>query len=391
MVRSEHMKQANKSVLFATLSAIALTGCTDTSGLDFDFRRNNYNTAEAAQKATADRPQPDANGIISYPTYRVAVARRGDTLKSVAERIGQDPASLAKYNGTTVDARLREGEVVSIPGQTGSAVPAQRGVTTAPLDGESDVNITALAQSAIGTSPTTPRTSGTSASQSEPLRHRVERGETAYTIARLYQVSVRSLAEWNGLGSDLSIREGQQLIIPVAKAEPVKTASASTVTAPGTGTPTPTPPSAKAPLPVTTPPAIKPAAKPATAPKATQVATPKGGQLAYPVQGKIIREYVKGKTDGIDLSAAVGSSIVAAEKGVVAAITADADQVPIVVIKHDSGLLTVYANVGDIKVAKGAAVTRGQRIGSIRDGNPAYLHFEVRRGFDSVDPMDFLK
>ena len=31
-----------------------------------------------------------------------------------------------------------------------------------------------------------------------------------------------------------------------------------------------------------------------------------GGKLAYPVQGKIIREFVKGKTDGIDIVAGVG-------------------------------------------------------------------------------------
>lgn len=382
------MKYSSKRVLWVTLSAIALTGCTDTSGFDFDFRRNNYNTADAALKATADRPQPDSRGIISYPTYQVAVARRGDTLQSLAERIGQDANVLAKYNGTKPDARLREGEVVSLPSKV-STVPAPSGVKTTTLDGSNEVNITALAESAIGNAPSATTGQKATPKGDEPLRHRVERGETAYTIARLYQVSVRSLAEWNGLGSDLGIREGQYLIIPVAKPEPVKVAEAKPkVTAPGTGTPTPTPPSAKVPLPVET--KVTPAPKVVETPK-TVTAGPKGGKLAYPVQGKIIREYVKGKTDGIDLSASVGSSIVAAEKGVVAAITADADQVPIVVIKHDDGLLTVYANVGDIKVAKGTSVTRGQKIGSIRDGNPAYLHFEVRRGFDSVDPMDFLK
>jgi murein DD-endopeptidase MepM/ murein hydrolase activator NlpD len=122
-----------------------------------------------------------------------------------------------------------------------------------------------------------------------------------------------------------------------------------------------------------------------------KVAAPTGGRFAYPVNGKIIREYVKNKTDGIDLSAAPGSTIVAAQAGTVAAITADADQVPIVVIKHADNILTVYANVADISVSKGTAVSRGQPIGKVRNGNPAYLHFEVRNGFESVDPMDYLK
>ena len=385
------MNYARKSALIATLSAIALTGCTDTSGFDFDFRRNQYNTADAALKATEARPKPDEKGIINYPTYQVAVARRGDTLRSLANRIGMDADSLAKYNGTSPDAQLRQGEVVSLPSKVASSVPAPSDVTTSTLDGGNDVNITELAQTAIGTSTPSAKPS-TSQPGKDPIRHRVERGETAYTIARLYRVSVRSLAEWNGLDSNLNIREGQYLTIPVASDEPAKPVAAKPkVTAPGTGTPTPTPPSAKAPLPVAPVAPAKPTvSKPAPVVQ-KPVAAPTGRKMAYPVQGKIIREYVKGKTDGIDLSAPVGTSIVAADKGTVAAITADADQVPIVVIKHDNGLLTVYANVGDIKVAKGAAVSRGQKIGSIRDGNPAYLHFEVRRGFDSVDPMDFLK
>lgn len=385
------MNYARKSALIATLSAIALTGCTDTSGFDFDFRRNQYNTADAALKATEARPKPDEKGIINYLTYQVAVARRGDTLRSLANRIGMDADSLAKYNGTSPDAQLRQGEVVSLPSKVASSVPAPSDVTTSTLDGGNDVNITELAQTAIGTSTPSAKPS-TNQPGKDPIRHRVERGETAYTIARLYRVSVRSLAEWNGLDSNLNIREGQYLTIPVASEEPAKPVAAKPkVTAPGTGTPTPTPPSAKAPLPVApVAPATPTVSKPAPVVQ-KPVAAPTGGKMAYPVQGKIIREYVKGKTDGIDLSAPVGTSIVAADKGTVAAITADADQVPIVVIKHDNGVLTVYANVGDIKVAKGAAVSRGQKIGSIRDGNPAYLHFEVRRGFDSVDPMDFLK
>ena len=385
------MNYARKSALIATLSAIALTGCTDTSGFDFDFRRNQYNTADAALKATEARPKPDDKGIINYPTYQVAVARRGDTLRSLANRIGMDADALAKYNGTSPDAQLRQGEVVSLPSKVASSVPAPSDVTTSTLDGGNDVNITELAQTAIGTSTASAKPS-TNQPGKDPIRHRVERGETAYTIARLYRVSVRSLAEWNGLDSNLNIREGQYLTIPVASEEPAKPVAAKPkVTAPGTGTPTPTPPSAKAPLPVApVAPATPTVSKPAPVVQ-KPVAAPTGGKMAYPVQGKIIREYVKGKTDGIDLSAPVGTSIVAADKGTVAAITADADQVPIVVIKHDNGLLTVYANVGDIKVAKGSAVSRGQKIGSIRDGNPAYLHFEVRRGFDSVDPMDFLK
>ena len=112
--------------------------------------------------------------------------------------------------------------------------------------------------------------------------------------------------------------------------------------------------------------------------------------FAYPVNGKIIRDYVKNKTDGIDLSAPEGTEIVAAEKGIVAAITADTQEVPIIVLKHEGGLLTVYAGVGDIIVKEKEEVVRMQKLGTMQPGNPPYLHFEVRRGFESIDPLDLL-
>ena len=80
----------------------------------------------------------------------------------------------------------------------------------------------------------------------------------------------------------------------------------------------------------------------------------------------------------------------AAADGTVAAITASADQVPIIVVRHADNLLTVYANVDRIKVAKGDTVKRGQQIAQLRGGDNAYVHFEVREGFDSVDPTPYL-
>jgi murein DD-endopeptidase MepM/ murein hydrolase activator NlpD len=64
--------------------------------------------------------------------------------------------------------------------------------------------------------------------------------------------------------------------------------------------------------------------------------------------------------------------------------------VPIVVVKHPDNLLTVYANVDGITVKKGDTVKRGQNIAKIRDGDSNYVHFEVRKGFNSVDPMPYL-
>ena len=66
-------------------------------------------------------------------------------------------------------------------------------------------------------------------------------------------------------------------------------------------------------------------------------------------------------------------------------------QVPIIVVRHPDNLLTVYANVGGIKVKKGDKVKRGQKLAELRGGDDAYVHFEVREGFDSIDPSPYLE
>ena len=126
-------------------------------------------------------------------------------------------------------------------------------------------------------------------------------------------------------------------------------------------------------------------------PKAQQSSVSSASRMAMPVEGKIIRAYDQKLNPGLDISAPWGSKVVAAEDGVVAAITKDTDQVPILVVRHADNLLTVYARITDLKVAKGDSVKRGQTLAILRKSNPAYLHFELRQGFDSIDPMPYLQ
>lgn len=382
-------KSAMRRCSTALVAIVVLAGCEGP--LDYDLRGNvgGFSTADAANAATADRPTPDARGVITYPNYQVAVARGGDTVGSVATRVGLPVGELARFNGLQPNASLREGEVLALPRSVGAgtggvdiATIAGTAIDEAPSDGSVRTTTLQPAQPAPAPAPV--------ASGPEPIRHKVKRGETAYTISRLYQVSVESLAEWNGLGPDFTVREDQYLLIPV-KDQPAPRAAtpvaAATVTEPGQGSPTPTPPSATQPLPDEK---VEPAAEP---PDVTAEAPTNSGSsaLGFPVTGRIIRTYDKGRNEGIDIAAAPGTAVKAAEAGTVAAITADADQVPIIVIKHNNDLLTVYANVEDITVKKDDRVRRGQNIASLRDGDNAYVHFEVRKGFESVDPEPYLQ
>jgi murein DD-endopeptidase MepM/ murein hydrolase activator NlpD len=395
-------------VLGMTTAFAALTACTGGAPggkLDWDFRSGSstLDTTGAAQAAAAARPAPDGRGVISYPGYQVAVARRGDTVASVASRVGLGAEELARYNALTTGDTLRDGEVLALPRRvaeqggmmaSGTAAPGAGSVigsgTVAPVD-VSSIATTALNRVQSGTA-AAPAAAPVAPAGNEPVRHQVRRGETAFSIARTYNVSARSLADWNGLGPDLAVREGQYLIIPTASGTP-PLQKTEVVTAPGAGSPTPPPPSAAKPLPVEkTAPAAAPAKNAPASPDLSASRTAaSASQFAMPVDGKIIRGYTKKKNEGIDIAAAAGTPVRAAADGTVAAITMDTEQTPILVLRHADSLLTVYAGVAGITVKKGDAVKRGQTIATVRSGSPSFLHFEVRRGVESTDPMPFLQ
>ncbi|MFD1912224.1 peptidoglycan DD-metalloendopeptidase family protein [Halodurantibacterium flavum] len=387
--------------IFAGSAILLLAACggnTISGPRDWDLRApgGGINTADAATQATLARPQPDANGVITYPNYQVAIARPGDTVATVANRIGLPPAELAQHNGLDADLVLRQNEVLVLPrqvasgGMGGEAMPGS-GIATEAID------ITTLAGSAIDRATPTAQPAAASAAPAqasgpEPVRHQVRRGETAYGIARTYNVTPRALADWNGLGPDMAVREGQFLLIPVADdtRRQAAVAAPAPTSAPGQGSPTPVPPSASAPLP--DPAATTPPAAPASPNMGEQRTAASGSaRFAMPVQGQIIRPFEPRRNDGVDIGAAAGTTVQAADDGTVAAITRDTDQVPILVIRHSGNLMTVYANVDNIAVERGETVRRGQAIASVRAGSPSFVHFEVRDGFDAVDPMPYLQ
>jgi len=365
---------------------ILLSACE--GGFDFDLRGlgNGFDTSDAVRQPTANRPAPDNRGILSYPNYQVAIARRGDTIGDIATRVGLPADELASYNGIALNVALRQDEVIALPRRVAEPSTQTGAITSGPIGPDGGVDISTIAGNAIDRAgePTGPAAATGQQAEAEPIRHHVERGETAYSISRLYNVSARSLADWNGLGSDLSVREGQLLLIPVAVPAPP---AADKTSAPGEGSPTPEPPSASRALPDEN----LAAATPPPSPNLGSGRSGSGqGVLLMPVVGSIIRPYSKGKNDGIDIGAAAGTTVKAAADGTVAAITRDTDQVPIIVLRHADNLLTVYAGVDRLTIQKGDKVKRGESIAKVRAASPSFLHFEVRRGLDSVDPAEML-
>lgn len=386
-------------------SAALLAACTDEP-LDVDLRdlTSGFDTTSALASTPA-RPAPDSRGVISYPNYQVVVARRGDTVRTIASRLGLDADQLARYNGIDPDVSLRRDEIIALPVRVAEPSPATGAIATGPIQPPSQVDVTTIASDAIdraGDVTTEPAATSAPApapppvSGVEPIRHQVIRGETIYSIARVYGTDVGAIAEWNGLGSDLSIREGQFLLIPVPGAVPPPAASPATL--PGEGSETPVPPSAAEPLPdEDTAPVAEAAANDAeVASEAPDLgseqtsAAPSDAPMIYPVTGSIIRDYARGRNEGIDIAVAGGTPVRAAAAGTVAAITTDTAGIQIVVIRHPDNLLTVYTHVDDLQVERNQQVSQGTVIGSVLAGDPSFLHFEVRQGTESTDPMNFL-
>ena len=360
-------------------AVVALAGCSNVpGGYVIPFPGFSVGAAQQGAPAAAARPAPDRRGVISYPSFQVVIAKAGETAASIGKRLGIDGTRLARHNAVDPNTPLTQGTALTLPGGPGGSVQvidpfAGQGVKPYDVPGATAAGATA------SPAPGTP----------DPRQHRVVAGETAWSIARKYGVAVSDLARWNGLPADMAIRSGQMLTIPVVGAAPGTQAS---VTAPGAGSPTPRPPSAAAPLPsqATVPPAAATAAANAAGPDlgATRTAASSRGRFSMPANGTIARAYKKGTNDGIDIKADPGSSVKAASSGTVAAITHDTNGVPIVVIRHQGDLMTVYAGIDALSVSKGDTVAAGQTIGKTRPNG--MMHFEVRQGFESVDPADYL-
>jgi murein DD-endopeptidase MepM/ murein hydrolase activator NlpD len=218
--------------------------------------------------------------------------------------------------------------------------------------------------------------------------HTVKRGETVYRIAQMHDVDMSALVRVNDLAPPYTIHIGQVLVLPGSTGSPPSAAAAA-------------PPAA--PSPVAQPSeTVASAAAPADAPPKVAAVPPppprQGRGLDWPVRGPILIPFgsvAKGmRNDGINISAKLGTSVRAAEAGVVAYAGNELKGFGnMLLIKHQGGLITTYAHADEIKVQRGATVKRGQivaAVGQTGSVTSPQLHFEVREGSKPVDPMKYL-
>jgi len=356
---------------------ILLSGCGDISLGSIRDRLDPVPGTRTAE--TRARPKADSRGVITYPNYQVILAKRNDSMADIATRVGMTASELAKYNGLSTNYKPRNGEVLALPKSViipTDEAPAKTG------------SLEAIASAAIGRADDSKPQTGVIQPGPEPIRHIVEPGETAYSISRLYNVSVTSLASWNGLDKDLTLRQGQRLLIPVVEDGSPALQQVAEESLPGAGSETPVPPTASQPLPDKVEEAVIP-----ESPDLGTTRTPPGAsrKLLKPVRGKILRGYssAAGGNEGLDIASTAGTAVKAAEDGEVALISTSGSGT-IILVRHPDNLYTVYSNVDNPNVKKGQTIRRGQTIAKVAKGNTPYVHFEIRRGTESVDPAPYL-
>lgn len=120
---------------------------------------------------------------------------------------------------------------------------------------------------------------------------------------------------------------------------------------------------------------------------ASKTITSPYGYRFHPIQ-KVNRFH-----SGIDIGAAYGTAIVAAESGKVIKAAWNGGYGKCVVIDHGGGIYTLYGHCSQLNVSVGQSVSRGQTIalvGSTGNSTGPHLHFEVLINGSTTNPLSYV-
>ncbi|HOL51350.1 MAG TPA: M23 family metallopeptidase [Bacillota bacterium] len=194
--------------------------------------------------------------------------------------------------------------------------------------------------------------------------HEVSRGDTVWTIAKRYGVSRDKIVEANAIADPDALKVKQSLVIPGGK--PPVTSSRIVVASRGSSD------------------------------GRISGAASSGGSLSWPVSGRITSRFGPrwGRMhNGVDIAVPTGTSVSAAAAGCVIFAGWRGGYGRLVILDHGNGLQTYYGHNSAITVSRGEQVAAGERIalsGSSGISTGPHVHFEVRAGGKPQDPMGYL-
>lgn len=405
--------------------------------------------------ASPDVPTDDYLMVPMYGTLSSAGAEKdqseitvaaGDTLYSLARRYNTTTADLARINKLDAPYTLRVGQTLRIkePTATYVATPVKEEVATPAKEVVKPVETKPAATDTVVIKNPQPTTTKV---QLQEIT--VGQGDTLYSISRKYSVPVNDLAVMNDISAPFGLRVGQRLKVPNLASDAVrvatkvntpattapKTASSSIVVQP-TKTVAKAAATVSAPKVATTPKTAMNTSKSTTS-KATQKDTAKtatksnnakkstdtktasktgtksnastskqpvimarsASKFSWPVRGRVLSGYGAKSNglfnDGINISATRGTTVSAAENGVVAYAGNEVKGMGnLVIIQHSDGWMTVYAHLDSMSVRRGTNVRVGQKIGTVGNTGKVdkpQLHFEIRKGTKAYNPTTHLK
>ncbi|MBQ9832857.1 MAG: M23 family metallopeptidase, partial [Clostridia bacterium] len=133
-------------------------------------------------------------------------------------------------------------------------------------------------------------------------------------------------------------------------------------------------------------------------------------KLIAPVDGEIIWGYAVDELifsrtlsqwmthSGVDIASPKGTEVYALKGGCIENVYTDDLLGVTVVVAHDDGMMSVYANLKEEPpVSEGQLIESRDLIGFIGDtaisecGDASHLHFELYKGTNTVNPVDYVR
>ena len=198
------------------------------------------------------------------------------------------------------------------------------------------------------------------------ISYKIGRGDTLSRISQLFNIDESVIMKANGMSNANKISIGQKILVPGATTEYVARVSSkySGIQA------------------------LKDIVKPDSAKVRA------GIKMQWPATCRRLTQYFSWRHKGLDVACPLGTSLYAADSGVVEVAGWGRGYGNQVLINHGGGKKTRYAHASKLYVKKGERVSKGETIaamGSTGWSTGSHIHFEVIINGVKYNPLNYIK